>query len=133
MTDDRRILGEGGEKRGGTNPGRPGKRPPPPPAIKPLTKLVEIEFSKDIDAADVAIIGAIEDGKKVVNLYKVDRNNYIPKLKVKEVSHNIANLKELQKNSEIIGKLIFYNDESIESLMYILSEMYKVNLKHRRK
>lgn len=35
---------------------------------------------------------------------------------------------ELQENSELIGKLKFYNDESIESLIYILSEMYKLKL-----
>lgn len=93
-----------------------------------INKLITIEFSRDINNSEIAIIGCIEEGNKVVNLYKVDRKRYEPKLKVKEISYNKEDLKELQKNSELIEKLKFYNDESIESLIYILSEMYKLKL-----
>lgn len=42
MKENKIILKEGGEKRGGTNPGKPGKRPAPPPAInKSLTNSVQ--------------------------------------------------------------------------------------------
>lgn len=96
---------------------------------KIINKLVKIEFSKDINNADIGIIGSIEQGKKVVNIYKVNRSQYEPKLKVKEVSHNKKDLVELAENSELVGKLIFNHDESIESLIHILSEMYKLKLK----
>lgn len=90
---------------------------------------VIIEFSKDINNPNIGIIGAISENKKIVNLYKVDRNKYEPKLKIKEISHNKEDLKELEDNSELIGKLIFYNDASIESLMAVLTELY--NLKNK--
>lgn len=93
-----------------------------------LSKAVIIEFSKDINNADIGIIGSVENNKKVINLYKVDRNKYEPKLKIKEISRNKENLIELADNSELIGKLIFNHNESIESLIYILAEMYKLNL-----
>lgn len=97
-------------------------------ANKLIGKLVTIEFSRDINNADIAIIGAVEDGKKVVNFYKVDRKQYTPKLKVKEVSKNKADLIELQEKCNLIGKLVFNHNESIESLIAILVEMYKLQL-----
>lgn len=96
-------------------------------------KLVTIEFSKDIKNADIGIIGGIESGKKVVRLYKVDRNKYEPKLKIKEVSRNKEDLEELQDNSELIGKLVFNHDASIESLIYVLADMYKLQLESEDK
>lgn len=91
-----------------------------------LNKLVTIEFSNNINNPNTAIVGAIENNKKVVNIYKVNRVKYDSKLKTREVLRNINELNELTKNSELIGKLVFNHDESIESLMYILTEMYKV-------
>lgn len=35
---ERKILNEGGEKRGGNNPGKPGRRPAPPPPIPKPSK-----------------------------------------------------------------------------------------------
>lgn len=95
---------------------------------KLIGKLVTIEFSKDIKNADIAIVGAVENGKKVVNFYRVDRKQYEPKLKVKEVSKNKSDLIELQEKCELVGKLIFNHNESIESLIAILVEMYKLQL-----
>lgn len=39
---ERRILNEGGERRGGSNPGIPGRRPAPPPPIIPPKKEVHV-------------------------------------------------------------------------------------------
>lgn len=95
---------------------------------KLLDKLVTIEFSKDPENAEIAIIGAVENNKKVVNLYKIDRRKYTPKLKVKEVSHNVKDLTELTQNGTLIGKLIFNTNESIQSLGYVLHEMYNLKI-----
>lgn len=95
---------------------------------KLIGKIVTIELSKDINNPDIAIIGAVENGKKVVNFYRVDREQYQPKLKLKEISNNRADLIECQENSDLIGKLVFNNNESIESLIAILAEMYKLQL-----
>ena len=51
-------------------------------------KLITVEFSKDITNPDIAIIGAIRENQKIVKIYKVDLNQYKPKLKLKEVSRN---------------------------------------------
>lgn len=90
-------------------------------------KEIIVEFSKDINNAQIGIIGAFEDNKKIVKLYKIDRNVYNPKLKPQEVCHNVEYLKELENNSELICKLVFYNNESIESLIYVLFELYSKN------
>lgn len=87
---------------------------------------MEIEFSKDIENANIGILGGLEDGKKVVKFYKVDRETYTPKFKVKEVSKNTKDLQELADNSNFLGKLVFNHNESIESLMFILSELYRL-------
>ena len=93
---------------------------------KKIGKALQIEFSKDINNPNIGIIGAIRKGKKVVKFYNVDRNKYTPKLKLKEVSHNKSDLEELECNSEFIGELVFYNNESIESLICVLKELYEV-------
>ena len=83
-----------------------------------------IEFSKDCNNPNIAIIGCIRDNQKVVKLYNVDRSKYTPKLKVKEVSHNTEELEELERNFELVAELVFNHNESIESLAYILRELY---------
>ena len=96
-----------------------------------IKKLVTVEFSKDINNPDIGIIGALDEaGRKIVNIYKVDRGKYTPKLKVKEISRNYDNLKELADNNELICRLVFNNNESIESLIYILSELYNIDNKN---
>lgn len=87
---------------------------------------MEIEFSRDVSKANIGILGGIEDGKKVVRFYKVDRETYTPKFKIKEVSRNTKDLQELADNSDFLGKLVFNQNESIESLMFILSELYRL-------
>ena len=94
-----------------------------------MLKVIEqvptiIEFSKDCKNPNIAIIGCISDNQKVVKLYNVDRSKYTPKLKVKEVSHNLEELKEIEENSELVAELVFNQDESIESLIYILRVLY---------
>ena len=91
-------------------------------------KLITVEFSKDIINPDIAIIGAIRENQKIVKIYKVDLNKYKPKLKLKEVSHNKEDLEELMDNSELICELVFNANKSIESLMYVLADLYKVKI-----
>lgn len=91
-----------------------------------LEKLVSVEFSQNVNEPNIAIIGSIQNEKKILNLYKVDREKYEPKLKLKEVSRNREDLEELRENSELVCKLIFNHDESIESLISILSELYNL-------
>ena len=91
-------------------------------------KLITVEFSKDITKPNIAIIGAIREGKKIVKIYNVDLDKYEPKLKLKEVSHNKEDLEELMDNSELICELVFNANESIESLMYVLADLYKVKI-----
>ena len=91
-------------------------------------KLITVEFSKDITNPDIAIIGAIRENQKIVKIYKVDLNKYKPKLKLKEVSHNKEDLEELMDNSELICELVFNANKSIESLMYVLADLYKVKI-----
>ncbi len=91
-------------------------------------KLITVEFSKDITNPDIAIIGAIRENQKIVKIYKVDLNKYKPKLKLKEVSHNKEDLEELMNNSELICELVFNANKSIESLMYVLADLYKVKI-----
>ena len=91
-------------------------------------KLITVEFSKDIAKPDIAIIGAIRENQKIVKIYKVDLNKYKPKLKLKEISHNKNDLEELMNNSELICELVFNANESIESLMYVLADLYKVKI-----
>ena len=86
---------------------------------------ITIELSSDIDKPDVGIIGGFENGKKVVSFYKVDRNQYEPKLELGKATTNKEDLTELMENADLIGKLVFHHQESIESLMLILREMYK--------
>ena len=88
-------------------------------------RCVTIELSTNIDNPDIGIIGGFENGKKVVSFYKVNRSKYEPKLKLGKATNNKQDLIELMENSELIGKLVFHHQESIESLMLILSEVYK--------
>ena len=91
-------------------------------------KLITVEFSKDIAKPDIAIIGAIRKNQKIVKIYKVDLNKYKPKLKLKEISRNKNDLEELMDNSELICELVFNANESIENLMYVLADLYKVKI-----
>ena len=91
-------------------------------------KLITVEFSKDITKPNIAIIGAIREEKKIVKIYNVDLDKYEPKLKLKEVSRNKEDLEELMDNSELICELVFNANESIESLMYVLAELYEVKI-----
>lgn len=97
-------------------------------------KLITVEFSKDINNPDIAIIGAIRGNKKIVKIYKIDLNKYKPKLKLKEVSRNKKDLEELMNNNnnKLICELVFNANESIESLMYILTELYNTKIKKDR-
>lgn len=88
-------------------------------------KGIAIELSSDINKPNIGIIGGFEDGQKVVYFYKVDRSKYEPKLKLGKATNNKQDLIEFMENSELIGKLVFHHQESIESLMLILSEIYK--------
>lgn len=90
--------------------------------------LVTVEFSKDITKPDIAIIGAIRENQKVVKIYRVDLSKYEPKLKLKEVSHNKADLEEVMRNCELVCELVFNANESIESLMYVLADLYKLKI-----
>lgn len=89
-------------------------------------KLITVEFSKDITKPNIAIVGAIRGNQKIVKIYKVDLNKYKPKLKIKEVSHNKDDLEELMNNCELVCELVFNANENIESLMYILADLYKL-------
>ena len=91
-------------------------------------ELITVEFSKDITKPDIAIIGAVRENQKIVKIYKVDLNKYKPKLKPKEVSRNKEDLEELMDNSELICELVFNANESIESLMYVLADLYKIKI-----
>lgn len=51
---------------------------------------------------------------------------YKPTGRNKEVSRNTKDLQELADNSNFLGKLVFNQNESIESLMFILSELYRL-------
>ena len=91
-------------------------------------KLITVEFSKDITKPNIAIIGGIREKQKIVKIYKVNLNKYKPKLKLKVVSRNRNDLEELMNNSELICELIFNANESIESLMYVLADLYKIDI-----
>lgn len=91
-------------------------------------KSITVEFSKDITKPNIAIIGAIREGKKIVKIYNVDLDKYEPKLKLKEVSYNKEDLEELMDNSELICELVFNANESIESLIYVLADLYKIKI-----
>lgn len=81
--------------------------------------MIKIEYSKDLKKAKIGNVSVGIDGKKIVRLYEHNINdNY----KVNDTTEDEETLKIMQQD-KCLAELIFYHDESIESLIRVLESL----------
>lgn len=81
--------------------------------------MVRIEYSKDLENAKIGNVSIGIDGKKIVRLYEHNINdNY----KVNDTTEDEETLKIMQQD-KCLAELIFYHNESIESLIRVLESL----------
>lgn len=81
--------------------------------------MVKIEYSKDLEKAKIGNVSIGIDGKKIVRLYEHNMNdNY----KVNDTTEDEETLKIMQQDKCLV-ELIFYHNESIESLIRVLESL----------
>lgn len=81
--------------------------------------MVKIEYSKDLEKAKIANVSIGIDRKKIVRLYEHNVNdNY----KVNDTTEDEETLKIMQQDKCLV-ELIFYHNESIESLIRVLESL----------
>lgn len=82
--------------------------------------MVKIEYSKDLENAKIANIGIGIDGKKIVRLYEhSNEENY----EVGYVTQGDETVDKLMKGRPCLAELIFYHNESIDSLIKVLQDL----------
>lgn len=81
--------------------------------------MKKIEYSKDLNKAKIANISVGINGKKIVRLYEHSMNdNY----KINDTTEDEETLKIMQQDICLV-ELIFYHNESIESLIRVLESL----------
>lgn len=79
--------------------------------------MVKIEYSKDLNKAKIANISIGLDNRKIVRLYEHSEDD---KYKVNDNIGTDEEILENMKKDKCLAELVFYHNESIESLIKVL-------------
>lgn len=81
--------------------------------------MVRIEYSKDLEKAKIGNVSVGINGEKIVRLYEYNGNN---QYKVNDTTKDDETLK-IMKDNKCLLELVFYHNESIESLIRVLETL----------